>query len=147
MSELESVGSKNRLRRFVFVVVTAVVLGVLFLLYNISTGASISWALVCLLIIVTIGIVGIVTAVIMLRESKRGIPIGDERSKAITMKAGYLAFFISLYFLLITGFIFSSIDEEIVSYFPTAEWLFFFVAAMGVIFILVLSYLKIKGVP
>ncbi len=140
-------GSKNRLRRFVVVVVAVVILGVLFLLFNISTGASISWALVCLLIIVTIGIAGIVTAVIALRESKRGIPMGDERSKAITMKAGYIAFFISLYFLLIMGFIFSSIDEEIVSYFPTAEWPMFFDAAMGVIFILVLSYLKIKGVP
>jgi len=140
-------GSKNRLRRFVVVVAAVVVLGVLFLLYNISTGASIPWTLVCLFIIVTIGIVGIVIAVIALRESKRGIPMGDERSKAITMKAGYIAFFISLYFLLITGFIFSAVGEETISYFPTAEWLFFFVAAMGVIFILVLSYLKIKGVP
>lgn len=138
---------EKKLSRFVVAVTAVVVLGVLFLLFNISTGASISWTLVCLFIIATIGIVGIVKVWITLKESKKGIPIGDEMSKAITMKAGYIAFFISLYFLLIMGFIFSSIDEGIVSYFPTAEWLMFLDAAMGVIFILVLSYLKIKGVP
>jgi len=138
---------EGKLRRFVLVVAVAIILGAVFLILNVSAGAGIPWTIVCLVIIVSIGIVGFAAVWKARRESKRGIPIGDERSKAITMKAGYLAFFISLYFLLITGFIFSSIDEEIVSYFPTAEWLFFLVAAMGVIFILVLSYLKIKGVP
>ena len=78
---------------------------------------------------------------------RAGFPRYDERSIAIRMRAGHLAFFVSIYLLLGAGFALSVVDEDAVASVPTPEWLMIFVAVMGIIFLAFNAYLGRKGVP
>jgi len=138
---------KTRFRRFVGIVIVILVLGALFVIasgvFNVDNWATLMSAA----ILVSMAAIALIVARKKQKELKRGIPSEDERSIAIRMRAGYLAFFISLYFLLAMGFIHAMLEDNQVSSLPTAEWLMIYVAVMGSIFLALNAYLKRKGVP
>lgn len=142
----ETDANKRRFRRFVGVVATVLILGAIYTAATIGFGADISWTLVSAIIVVSLAFVGIAVAMKERRELRAGYPKHDERSRAIQMRAGYLAFFISIYFALGMGFALA-VTEDYVSFpFSAATWTMLLVAAMGSIFIVVKTYLDRVGV-
>lgn len=138
---------KTRFRRFVAVVTAVLVLGAIFVVVTGAVGTD-NWATVMsAVILVTMALVAIVVVRKGLRELKSGFPMEDERSKAIKMRAGYLAFFFSLYFLFGMSFVHAILEDNHVSSRPTSEWIMVYVAAMGSIYLVVNAYLNRKGVP
>ena len=136
-----------QMKRYVAVVVVALALGAIFVVWSGAVGAD-NWAsLMSAVILVTMAVVAIIIARKRSKEMKAGFPKNDERSIAIRMRAGYLAFFVSVYLLLGAGFAFSIVEDDGISSLPTSEWFMIFVAAMGMIFLAINAYLGRKGVP
>ncbi len=63
------------------------------------------------------------------------------------MRAGYLAFFVGLYFLLGMGFLQGILEDEPIVSIPTSEWAMVYVAILGSFFLAIHTYLNRKGVP
>jgi len=137
---------KARFRRFVAAIAAVLVGGAIFVVVTGVVGTD-NWATVMsAVILVTMALVAIVVVRKGLRELKSGFPMEDERSKAIKMRAGYLAFFVSLYFMLGMGFVLAILEDNQVSSLSTSEWSMFYVAVMGSIFLATNAYLNKKGV-
>jgi len=137
---------KARFRRFVAAIAAVLVGGAVFVVVTGVVGTD-NWATVMsAVILVTMALVAIVVVRKGLRELKSGFPMEDERSKAIKMRAGYLAFFVSLYFMLGMGFVLAILEDNQVSSLPISEWFMFYVAIMGSIFLVINVYLNKKGV-
>ena len=138
---------RTRFRRFVVVVAAVLVLGAIFVVLSGAIGAD-NWASVMsAVILVTMALIALVAARKWSKELKSGFPKEDERSKAIKMRAGYLSFFVSLYFMLGMGFVLAILEDNQISSVPTSEWFMVYVAAMGSIFLAINAYLDRKGVP
>jgi hypothetical protein len=138
---------KARFRAFVGIVVTVLVVGTLFVILFANAGVD-NWAtLMSAVIIVSMAVIALIVARIKMKELKSGIPSEDERSRAIRMRAGYLAFYISLYFVFGMSFFHAILEDNQISSLPTSEWLMIYVAAMGSIFLVLNTYLKRRGVP
>lgn len=130
------------------VVVVAVLAGVaLYTVATVNVGVESWWTLVSAVILVGLALVAIAVVLKQRKELKSGFPRDDERSRAIRMRAGYLAFFVSLYFLLGMGFIHGILEDQQMSLLPTSEWLMIYVAVLGSIFLAAHAYLNRKGVP
>ena len=138
---------KARFRAFVGIAITVLVLGAFFVVAFANAGVD-NWAtLMSVAIIVSMAAIALIVARKKLKELKSGIPSEDERSRAIRMRAGYLAFYISLYFVFSMSFFHAILEDNQVSSLPTSEWLMVYVAAMGSIFLVLNAYLMRKGVP
>jgi len=138
---------RARFRAFVGIVVVVLVLGAFFVIVFANAGVD-NWAtLMSAAIIVSMAAIALIVARKKLKELKSGIPSEDERSRAIRMRAGYLAFYISLYFVFGMSFFHAILEDNHVSSLPTSEWLMIYVAAMGSIFLVLNAYLTRKGVP
>ncbi len=132
----------------VVVVVVAVLAGVaLYTVATVNVGVESWWTLVSAVILVGLALVAIAVVLKQRKDLKSGFPKEDERSRAIRMRAGYLSFFISLYFLLGMGFIHGILEDQQLSLLPTSEWLMIYVAVLGSIFVAVHAYLNRTGVP
>jgi membrane protease YdiL (CAAX protease family) len=137
----------TRFRRFVAVIAAVLVVGAIFVVVSGAAGSD-NWAtIMSVVILVTMALVALVTVRKRLGDLKSGFPKEDERSMAIKMRAGYLAFFVSLYFMFGMSFIHAILEDNQVSSLPTSEWLMVDVAAMGSIYLIVNAYLNRKGVP
>jgi peptidoglycan/LPS O-acetylase OafA/YrhL len=138
---------KARFRAFVAIVVAVLVSGAVFVVAFANAGVD-NWAtMTSAAIIVSMAAIALIVARRKLKDLKSGIPSEDERSHAIRMRAGYLAFYISLYFILGMSFFHVILEDNQISSIPTSEWLMVYVAAMGSIFLVLNSYLSRKGVP
>jgi drug/metabolite transporter (DMT)-like permease len=138
---------RTKLKRYMAMVVAVIALGAIFVVWSGAAGED-NWASwMSAAILVTMAVVAAIVARKWSKEMKAGYPRFDERSIAIRMRAGYLAFFVSLYLMLGTGFAFSMVEDDGVSSIPTSEWFMIFVAAMGMIFLAINAYLGRKGVP
>ena len=123
--------------------VSAVVLLGVALLLVLTEGFNL-WTGVVLVTLVAIAIVAIALALRSMREVRRGFPRQDERSLALSMKAGNRAFFVSMYLFLFMAMGFAVLeDQEVVV--SNAELLFVVVAIMGTIHILLSTYYSRKG--
>jgi len=138
---------RRRFRAFVVIVAIVLALGAVFVVAAASAEVD-NWAtLMSVVILVSMAVVALIVGRMKLRELKRGIPMEDERSRAIRMRAGYLAFYVSLYFVFGMSFVHAILEDNDVSSLPTSEWLMIYVAAMGSIFLALNVHLKRKGVP
>jgi len=136
-----------RFRRFVGIVIAVLVAGAVFVIVFANSSTD-NWAtLMSVAILVSLAAIAVIVALRKKKELRSGIPSEDERSTAIRMRAGYLAFYISLYFIFGMGFFHAILEDNQVSSLPTSEWLMIYVAAMGSIFLVLNAYLKRKGVP
>ncbi len=137
---------KARFRAFVGIVVTVLVVGTLFVILFANAGVD-NWAtLMSAVIIVSMAAIALIVARMKLKELKSGIPSQDERTRAIRMRAGYLAFYLSLYFVFGMSFFHAILEDNQISSLPTSEWLMIYVAAMGSIFLVMNAYLTRKSV-
>ena len=136
-----------RFRAFVGIVIAVLALGIVFVIVFANASVD-NWAtLMSAAILLSMAAIAVIVARKKLKELKSGIPSEDERSRAIRMRAGYLAFYISLYFVLGMSFFHAILEDNQVSSLPTSEWLMVYVAAMGSIFLVLNAYLSRKGVP
>jgi TRAP-type uncharacterized transport system fused permease subunit len=138
---------RTRFQRYIGLVAVILVVGTLFVIVY-ANGGTDNWAtLISAVILATMAAIALIVARMKLKELKNGIPSEDERSRAVKMRAGYLAFYISLYFLLGMGFFHTILEDNQVTSIPTSEWLMIYVAAMGSIFLVLNAYITRKGVP
>jgi len=138
---------KARFQRFVGIIVVILVAGAIFVI-AFANGGTDNWATVMsLMVLVTMAAIALIVARKKMKELKNGIPSEDERSRAIRMRAGYLAFYISLYFLFGMAFFHTILEDSEISSIPTSEWLMIYVAVMGSIFLVTNAYFTRKGVP
>jgi amino acid transporter len=138
---------RARFRAFVWMTVTVLVLGTVFVIAYENVNVD-NWAtMVSAVIVITMAAIALIVARRKLRELKSGIPSEDERTHTIKMHAGYLAFYISLYFVFGMSFFHVILEDNQISSLPTSEWLMIYVVAMGSIFLVLNTYLKRKGVP
>ena len=137
----------ERTRMLVMVCVSAAILLAVALMISLIEGINLwsnPWSMVVLVVIVALAVVALFMAVRSLREMRSGFPLQDERSMALSMRAGNRAFYVSLYLLLLMGFAFAVLEDQglIVS---NAELLFVVVALMGSIHIIFSAYYNRKG--
>jgi hypothetical protein len=138
---------RAKLRAFIGIVVTVLIVGAAFVIGLASVGED-NWATVTsLAIIVVMAAVALIVSRRKLKDLKSGIPSEDERSHAIRMRAGYVALFVSMYFMFGMGFVHGILEDNNVSSLPTSEWSMIYVAVMGMIFLALNAYLNRKGVP
>lgn len=140
MSEVRKMD--ERVRMWVMVGVSAIVLLGIALIIVLVEGFS-TWTGLLFLTIVAIAVVAIALVIRSMREMRSGFPLQDERSMALSMKAGNRSFFVSMYLLLFMAMGFSVFEEEIVI--SNAELLFAVVAIMGTIHIILSTYYGRKG--
>ncbi len=138
---------KARFRAFVVVIVAVVAVGAVYIVASVATGAEVAWTFVALAIQVSLAIVLVAVVLRKRRELKAGFPGEDERSRPIRWRAGYWAYFISLYFLFFMSMIQVLLEDHAVLSLPTAEWGMIYVGVMGFIFLVVLTVFNRKGVP
>ncbi len=138
---------RARFRAYVLVVVTALAIGAVFVTIFANANLDNWTTLLSAAILVSMAAIALIVARKKMRDLKSGIPSEDERSLAIRMRAGYLAFYISLYFILGMSFFHAILEDNQVTSLPTSEWLMIYVAAMGSIFLVLNTYLSRKGVP
>jgi membrane protease YdiL (CAAX protease family) len=138
---------KRKLQRFVGIIAVILVAGSFFVI-GYANGGTDNWAtLVSLAIVVSLAVIALIVARIKQKELKSGFPSEDERSRANRMRAGYLAFYISMFFLLGMGFVHSIFEDDQLISLPTSEWLMIYVAVMGSIFLVLNAYISRKGAP
>jgi hypothetical protein len=138
---------KSRLKAFVGIVVTILVLGAIIVVGLANAGED-NWATVMsAVILVSMAAISLIVVRRKLKDLKSGIPSEDERSRAIRMRAGYFAFFVSMYFLFGMALLHAILEDNNVSSPPTSEWVMIYVAVMGSIFLVLNAYLNRKGVP
>jgi len=108
-----------------------------------------TWTLVVLLLIVILAAVAILVYLRNAREAASGFPLEDERTGALKMRAGYLAFWASMYFCLGMGWIYGIfIEGTAMDFLTVAEMMFVIVAVMGVLYMLVWAAVsRGKGTP
>jgi len=136
-----------RFRRFVGIVIAVLVAGAVFVVLFANSSVD-NWAtLMSAAILVSLAAIAVIVARRKKKELRSGIPSEDERSTAIRMRAGYLAFYMSLYFIFGMSFFHAILEDNQVASLPTSEWLMIYVAAMGSIFLVLNAYLTRKGVP
>lgn len=144
---MENMSEETRFRAFVGIVVAVLAIGVVFFIASVNVNAD-NWATVTsAAILFSMAAIALIVARKKRSELKHGIPSEDERSRSIRMRAGYIAFYISLYFVFGMSFFHAILEDNDVSSLPTSEWLLIYVAAMGSIYLAVHAYLKRKGVP
>ena len=138
---------KARLRALVAVMVAILAGGALYIAATVYAGGDAEWTLVSAAILVSMALIAILVVRREVRDIKSGFPKEDERSWAIRMRSGYLAFYISLYFLFGMSLVQVILEDHGIVSLPAAEWGMIYVAAMGSIFLAVHAYLSRKGVP
>jgi hypothetical protein len=97
-----------------------------------------------LVAIVALALVAIGMVVKSQREIRSGFPRQDERSIALSMRAGNRAFYVSMYLFLFMALGLMGLDDEEVML-SNAELLFIAVAIMGSIHIVLSAYYNRKG--
>ncbi|MDD1746603.1 MAG: hypothetical protein LUQ16_02460 [Methanomassiliicoccales archaeon] len=130
-------------RRWVMVGITTVVLLAIALIITLTEGINV-WSMLMLVAIVALALVAIAMVVKSQREIKSGFPKQDERSIALSMRAGNKAFYVSMYLFLFMGLGLMSLDDQemLIS---NAELLLLAVAIMGSIHIVLSAYYNRKG--
>lgn len=121
--------------------------GLVYVVATMNAGVDVAWTLVVVVILVSMALVAVAVVLKQRKDLRSGFPKEDERSSAIRMRAGYLAFYISLYFLFGVSMVQVILEDHRILSLPTSEWGMIYVAAMGSIFLAIHAYLNRKGVP
>jgi heme/copper-type cytochrome/quinol oxidase subunit 1 len=101
------------------------------------------WSMAMFLALVAIALVAVALVMRALRDLKSGYPIQDERSRALSARAGFSAFFVSMYATLALAFVFILLEDRDITL-PNSELLFIVVAMMGSVHLVLSTYLSRK---
>jgi hypothetical protein len=133
----------ERRRVWIMIGISAVVRLTAALLVIVLEGFN-AWSLLSLLIIVTIVLLALFFVMRALKDLRSGFPLEDERSRYLNLRAGYRAFYTSMYAVLALAFVTLALeDHDIVL--STPEVLFVVVALMGSIHLAFSGYYNRKG--
>lgn len=97
------------------------------------------WSMVMFLTVVAIAVVALVLVARVLRDLRSGIPLQDERSKALNARVGYYSFYLSMYLTLALAVAFTVLEDRDMTV-PNSELLFIVVVIMGSIHIVLSTY-------
>lgn len=103
-----------------------------------------AWSVVIVATVVAIAVVALVLVVRALRDMKSGLPLQDERSKALNARAGYYAFYVSMYLMLGLALVFQVLEEHDVVL-SNSMLLFIVVMIMGTSHLIFSAYLNRKS--
>ena len=133
----------ERTRVWVMMSIAAVVLLAAALFIGIVEGFS-EWALVSMTIIAAIVLLALFFVIKTVRELRTGLPLEDERSRYLSMRAGHRAFYVSMYTILGLAFVTMLLEGyDVVLSAP--EILFVVVALMGSLHLAFSAYYSRKG--
>jgi hypothetical protein len=133
----------ERTRMWVMVGISAVVLLAIAFMIALTEGINV-WSMAMLVAIVALALIAIAMVFKSQREIRSGFPRQDERSIALSMRAGNRAFYVSMYLFLFMALGLMGLDDEEVVV-SNAELLFIAVAIMGSIHIVLSAYYNRKG--
>jgi len=134
---------KKRFRKFVGIVAAMIVLGAVFVVGTVVVEVDNWYTIVSAAILVSIALVAIFVAWKRKEELKSGFPHEDERSRALKMRAGYLALFVSMYFCLALGWIIGAfVEDSEREFLSVGEMMFVLVAVMGILYSVILAALS-----
>lgn len=134
---------KKRFRKFIGIIVAMVVLGSVFVVGTVVAEVDNWYTIVSAAILVSIAVVAIFVAWRKREELKSGFPLEDERSRALKMRAGYLALFVSMYFCLALGWIIGAfVEDSGREFLSVGEMMFVLVAVMGIFYAVILAVLS-----
>lgn len=102
------------------------------------------WSIAMLVTVAALALVAVVLVVRARRDVRRGLPVQDERSRALSARASYYTLYLSMYLTLALGFVFVLLEDRDMTL-PNSELLFILAAAMGSIYIGFGTYLNRKG--
>lgn len=102
------------------------------------------WPVMMFVTVVALALVALVLVIRALRDMRGGLPLKDERSRALNTKAGYYALYTSAYTTLALGVIFILLEDRDITL-PNSELLFIVVAIMGSMHIAFRTYLNRRG--
>jgi hypothetical protein len=103
-----------------------------------------AWTVASFTILALVAVLALFYVVRAMGELRSGMPLEDERSRSLNMRAGYHAFYVSMYSLLALAFVASVLDSQEVVL-PAPEMLFVAVALMGSLHIGFSTYYNRKG--
>lgn len=103
-----------------------------------------TWLVMTAVTVVALGLVALALVIRAVRDTRRGLPLQDERSRALNARASYYALYLSMYMMLALGFVFVLLEDREMTL-PNSELLFILAAAMGSIYIMFSTYLNRKG--
>lgn len=138
---------KRKFRRFFAVVSAVLVLGVLIVIIEVTADVDNWWMLASAFILLSMALVMLFFIRRGLKDIESGIPLVDERSRIIDFRAGYLAFFISLFFIMGMSFVHAILEINEITSVSTSEWLMIYVGVMGANYLIIHAYMNKKGVP
>ncbi len=134
---------QKRFRRFVGVITAVIVLGAIFVVGTAFAEADNWYTIASAAILVSIAVIGVFVAWRRREEVKSGFPRDDERSRALKMRAGYLALFVSMYFCLALGWIIGAfVEDSGRKFLSVGEMMFVLVAVMGIFYAVILAVLS-----
>ena len=134
----------NELTRIRLMMAVAAVVLIMAAAFVIQSEGINLWSMIMLVTMVAIALVALALVIRALRELRSGLPLQDERSKALDSRAGYYAFYLSMYTTLGLALVFPLLeDRDIVL--SNSVVLFIVVMMMGTIHIAFSTYLKSRG--
>jgi hypothetical protein len=134
---------KKRFRKFIGILVAMIVLGSVFVVGTVVAEVDNWYTIASAAILVSIAVVAIFVAWRRREELKCGFPLEDERSRALKMRAGHLALFVSMYFCLALGWIIGAfVEDSGREFLSVGEMMFVLVAVMGIFYAVILAVLS-----
>lgn len=134
---------ERKFRKFVGIVAAVIVLGAVFVVGTVVAEVDNWYTIVSAAILVSIAVVAVFAAWRRKEELKSGFPLEDERSRALKMRAGYLALWVSMYFCLALGWIIGVfVEDSTRKFLSVGEMMFVLVAAMGIFYFVILAALS-----
>jgi uncharacterized membrane protein len=103
-----------------------------------------AWTLISFAILVIVVIFALYFVTGARRTLRSGYPIEDERSRYLGMRAGYRAFYVSMYLVLALAFVVMLLEDRGVTL-SCNEMLFVVTAMMGSIYLAFSAYYNRKG--
>ena len=119
-------------------VLAAAGLGLL-LLEGVNTFTLISVAVLATIVVIALALVAWTA-----KELRSGYPLEDERSRLMNMRAGYYAFYVTMYSVLALAFVMMMLEDEGVVL-ANGELLFLVIVLMGSVHIALSLYFKLRG--
>lgn len=102
------------------------------------------WTTTMFLALVALATVALYVVTRAMKDLRSGIPLQDERSKALAGRAAHISFYLSMYLALALAFVFIVLGDSRAEV-SNAELLFVVVAMMGSIHLAVSGYFNRKG--
>ena len=103
-----------------------------------------TWTLTSFAVLATVAILALVLVARTAKELRSGYPLEDERSRFMNMRAGYYAFYVSMYSVLGLAFVMTLLEDEGIVL-ANGELLFLVIVLMGSVHIVLSLYFKLRG--